>query len=296
MLKRLVLLCSLAALCLPGASQAILLGNHQLTLDLIGTTQYFEFADFTEYQFPEQGLDWGFRLDDMGDPNDWPIDIDYPIDSPYQNRNRIQMRFEGNLDIGARLRTALSPHWGIEGYVKYTPVDLVLVYNGTNLPEANFTRYSGVTNPEDPESQLNWVLGDYPTYHVLRFGANIDYVYYRSPANTMNLYGSLGLGAISYFRKGQLLVPADYDENEQDVPSAPVDVSYWMPNDTYLSANLGAGAIVYLHRLFGLNFDLRFNWTPFHMNRAQEDGQFGSFESQHHWIISGSIGYTVRFG
>jgi hypothetical protein len=284
MLKRLLLLC---ALLFPATSHAILLGNHQITLDLLGATQYFEFADFKEYEFPAQGLDWGFRLLDLKDPDNWDPSI--PSGSPLQNRNRIQMKFEGNLDIGARLRTAITPSWGLEAYVKYTPVDLVLTYNETPLPQANFTRYSGVTNPSDPEALWNWVNGDYPTYNVMRFGLCADYVYYRGRSNTLNLYGSAGLGAVSYFLSGKLLVPTDYDENTQDVPSAPTDITYYLPNDTFLSASAGTGAIIYLHRLFGLSFDLRATLTPFEFKRA-------GFDAGYHWILGGSIGYCVRFG
>ncbi len=109
MFKRFVLFCALVAL--PASSQAVLLGNHQLTLDILGTTNYFEFADFLEHEFPEQGLDWGFRFVDLGDIEYFDPNIGAP-DNPLQNRNHIRMSFEGNLDIGARIRSALSPKWG----------------------------------------------------------------------------------------------------------------------------------------------------------------------------------------
>ena len=214
MLKRLVTFVCLLGTMLMGLvgfpvsdAQAILLGNHQLTLDLLGSTQYFEFAEFREYEFPIQGLDWGFRQQDL---NDFEFhDPNIPHDSPLQNRNRLKMSFVGNLDIGVRLRTALAPKLGLEGYIKYTPVDLVMTYNDTELSAATFTRYSGVTNPDDPEDLQNWVRGDYPTYHVVRFGANLDYVFLRARANTINLYGALGGGVVSYHMDGDLYIPTD---------------------------------------------------------------------------------------
>jgi hypothetical protein len=285
MLKRFALLCSFLAL--PCTSQAMLLGNHQLTLDILGTTEYFEFADFLEYEFPVQGLDWGFRFFDYGDIEN--LDPNLPLDDPRQNRNRIQMHFEGNLDIGLRLRSALSPRFGLETYIKYSPVDLVLIYNDQPLPEANFSRYSGVQNPDDQFAQWIWVNGDYPTYHVVRFGANLDYTFYRSPANTVNGYVSAGAGIVSYFRGGELIVPTDFDEDGQDIPTAPENISFYMPNDRFISASFGFGGIVFLHRLFGLNLDLRASNSHFELKRTD-------FEGQSHWILSASIGYTIRFG
>ncbi len=291
MFKRFALFCTLLAL--PVASQAILLGNHQLTLDILGTTDYFEFADFLEHEFPELEngdvtLDWGFRFLDLGDIEHFDTTIG-PPDHPLQNRNHIRMSFEGSLDIGMRLRSALSPRFGLETYFKYSPVDLVMIYNGQALPEANFTRYSGVQNPTDQPNQWVWITGDYPTYHIIRFGANLDYTYYRSAANTVNAYVTAGGGIVSYFRSGELLVPTDYDADTLNVPTAPYDISHFLPNDSFLSMNFGLGGIVYLHRLFGLNMDLRFNYTPFQMERA-------GFARQHHWIMSASIGYTIRLG
>lgn len=291
MLKRpaqLVALVVVCAVALPGAAQAILLGNHQVTIDLLGSTQYFEFAEFKEYEFPVQGLDWGFRLQDL-------YDVDYrdpniPFDSPLQNRNALKLSFLGNLDIGLRLRTAIAPRWGIEGYVKYTPVDLVIEYNGQDLSAATFTRYSGVTNPGDPEDLLNWVVGDYPTYHVIRFGANLDYVFFRARNNSINFYSAVGAGAVTYKISGQLFVPTDYSD-EQSEPSAPKDISYLLPNDTFLSGNLGLGGIFFLHRLVGLNVDFRASYTPFELRRVD------TFDtSKQHWIWSASIGYTFRLG
>ncbi len=304
MFKRLVMILCLGVTLLAGgtgAAQAILLGNHQITLDLLGTTQYFEFADIKEYEFQNQliadaaagetvpGLDWGFRLMDL---NDFEFhDPSIPHDSPLQNRNQIKLGFVGNLDIGLRIRTALRPRWGIEGYIKYTPVDLVLEYNGQELSSSTFTRYSGVTNPGDAEDDWNWVKGDYPTYRIIRFGANIDYVFLRARANTINLYGALGAGAVSYNMDGELFIPTDYDEDEQDAPSAPEKISYYLPNDTFLSGNLGLGGIFFLHRMFGINVDFRASYSPFEMKRIQ------SFETKEsHWIWSASIGYTWRLG
>ena len=286
MLNRFALLCALVAL--PGSSQAILLGNHQITLDILGTTNYFEFANFLEHQFPIQGLDWGYRFLDLGDIEFFDPDIGAP-DNPLQNRNRIRMSFEGNLDIGARLRSAISPKWGIEGYIKYSPVNLVILHNSIPVPEANFTRYSGVQNPNDAFAQWVWKSGDYPTYHIIRFGANLDYTYFRSEGNTVNSYVSAGAGVVSYFRTGELLVPADSSVEHPDIPAAPIDASYYMPNDKFLSVNFGFGGIVFLHRLFGLNADLRTSYTPFKLERM-------GFDSQNHWIVSGSIGYTIRLG
>ncbi|MBM4116356.1 hypothetical protein FJ251_01210 [bacterium] len=291
MFKRPAQLIALALACvvaLPGAAQAILLGNHQVTIDLLGSTQYFEFAEFKEYEFPIQGLDWGFRLQDL-------YDVDFrdpsiPFDSPLQNRNALKLSFLGNLDVGLRVRTAIRPRWGIEGYVKYTPVDLVIEYNGQELSAATFTRYSGVTNPGDPEDLLNWVVGDYPTYHVLRFGANLDYVLYRARNNAINFYGAVGAGAITYKISGQLFVPTDYPA-EQNEPSAPEDISYLLPNDTFLSANLGLGGIFFLHRLVGVNVDFRASYSPFELKRIEE---FDT--SKQHWLWSASIGYTFRLG
>lgn len=286
---QLVALAIALAAALPGAARAILLGNHQVTIDLLGTTQYFDFAEFKEYEFEEQGLDWGFRLQDLNDIE--YRDPNIPFDSPLQNRNALKMSFLGNLDIGLRVRTAILPRWGLEGYVKYTPVDLVIEYNGQDLSAATFTRYSGVTNPGDPEDLLNWVVGDYPTYHVLRFGANLDYVFLRAHSNTINLYGAVGGGAISYRMSGKLYVPTDYVEEEQDEPSAPRDISYYLPNDTFLSGNLGLGGIFFLHRLVGINVDFRASYTPFELKRVQ-----GFDTSKQHWIWSASIGYTFRLG
>ncbi|TFG87535.1 MAG: hypothetical protein E4H17_03305 [Gemmatimonadales bacterium] len=274
----------------PEPAQAILLGNHQITLDLLGTTQYFDFAEFKEHEFPVQGLDWGFRLRDLYDVEF--RDPQIPFDSPLQNRNAIKLGLVGNLDIGLRIRTAIRPRWGIEGYFKYTPVDLVIEYNGQNLSEATFTRYSGVTNPENAENEdlLNWVVGDYPTYHVVRFGANLDYVFYRGHSNALNFYGAVGGGVVSYRMSGKLYVPTDYPE-DQEVPSAPEDLSYLMPNDTFPSANLGLGGIFFVHRLFGINVDLRASYAPFELKRVD------SFDtSKQHWIMSASIGYTFRLG
>ncbi|MCB1161171.1 MAG: hypothetical protein R3C71_03560 [Candidatus Krumholzibacteriia bacterium] len=296
MLKRpalaLALTATLLAGLLPGTAQAILMGSHQLTLDLLGTTQYFDFAEFKEYQFPVQGLDWGFRLQDL-------YDVDFrdpqiPFDSELQNRNAIRLGFVGNLDIGARLRTAIRPSWGLEGYFKYTPVDLVINYNGQNLSEATFTRYSGVTNPGDAPDLLNWVKGDYPTYHVLRFGLNLDYVYFRARNNTINLYGAAGGGAVTYKMDGKLFIPTDYDENEQNEPSAPRDISFYMPNDTFWSVNMGLGGIFFVHRYFGINVDFRASYSPFQLHRIDADQYFDTNKS--HWIFSSSIGYTWRLG
>jgi len=275
----------------PVPAQALLLGNHQITLDLLGTTQYFDFAEFQEHQFPVQGLNWGFRLRDL-------YDVEYrnhniPLDSPLQNRNVLKLGLEGNLDIGVGGGPALRPRWGIEGYFKYTPVDLVIEYNGQSLSAATFTRYSGVTNPENAENEdlLNWVVGDYPTYHVVRFGANLDYVFYRGRGNAINLYGAMGGGVVSYRMSGQLYVPTDYPEEEQDVPSAPKDISYYLPNDTFVSGNLGLGGILFVHRLFGLNVDFRASYSPFELKRVE------AFDtSKQHWIMSASIGYTFRLG
>lgn len=294
MLKRPALLIALAATLVaaqpPGPAQAILLGNHQITLDLLGTTQYFDFAEFAEHEFPEQGLDWGFRLQDLYDVE--YRDPNIPFDSPLQNRNLLKLGLVGNLDIGVRLRTAIHPRWGVEGYFKYTPVDLIIEYNGQNLSEASFTRYSGVTNPENAENEdlLNWVVGDYPTYHVVRFGANVDYVFYRGHNNALNFYSAIGGGVVSYRMSGQLFVPTDYPE-DQEVPTAPKDISYYLPNDTFLSANLGLGGIFFVHRLFGINVDFRASYTPFELKRVE------TFDtSKQHWIMSASIGYTFRLG
>lgn len=306
MRKRLVTLFCLPVTLLVGLgaqpAEAILLGNHQITFDLLGTTQYFDFAEFKEYEFQHQldadyeargevapTLDWGFRLLDLNDIENWDPNI--PANSELQNRNKLVLGLVGNLDIGLRIRTAIRPSWGIEGYAKYTPVDLVTTYNGTELSAATFTRYSGVTNPGDAEDQLNWVVGDYPTYHIFRFGANLDYVFLRARNNTINLYGAVGGGAVSYHLDGQLYVPADYDEDLQDTPSAPIDISYYLPNDTFLSANLGIGGIFFVHRLFGLNVDFRASYTPFELKRVD------AFDtSKKHWIWSASIGYTWRLG
>jgi len=296
MLKRLFPLCALAVLALPGPAHAILLGNHQITIDLVGTTQYFEIADFIERDFPEVlyyngepiGLDWGFRQTDLYDPENWDLENLPP--GPMQNRNVITMELKGNLDIGARLRTALSPRFGIEGYIKYTPADLLVTYNGADVPAATFTRYSGATNPMADEEHLVWVTGDYPTYHIVRFGANLDYTFLRARNNELNAYVSAGFGAISYFREGKLLVPTDYDEEDDSLnaPTAPVDISYYLPNDTYWSANVGTGFIIFLHRMFGLNFNITGSYTPFEMDRA-------GFDKQDHFLVSASIGYTARF-
>lgn len=293
MLKRLVTLLCLSATLFGGAlvgnAQAILLGNHQITLDLLGTTQYFEFANFLEHEFPVQGLNWGFRMQDLNDIENWDQNI--PPLSELQNRNHLVMSFEGNLDIGLRIRTSVRPRWGLEGYVKYTPVDLRMTYNGTNLSAATFTRYSGITNdPTDPEDEWNWVKGDYPTYHILRFGANLDYVFLRAKANTINLYGAIGAGAVSYNMEGDLFVPTDYDE-EQDTPSAPEKISFYLPNDTFLSGNLGIGGIFFIHRYFGINLDFRASFSPFELMRID------TFDTaKKHWIYSASIGYTWRLG
>lgn len=296
MLKRLIPLCALAVLALPGPARAILLGNHQITLDLVGTTQYFQIADFVERDFPEVlfyngdpiGLNWGFRQTDLYDTENWDLENLPP--GPMQNRNVITMELKGNLDIGARLRTAITPRFGIEGYVKYTPADLLITYNGADVPAATFIRYSGATNADaSSEEYLVWVGGDFPTYHILRFGANLDYTFLRARNNELNAYVSAGLGAISYFREGNLMVPTDYDEEDDSfiAPTAPVDVSYYLPNDTYWSANAGAGFIIFLHRMFGLNFNVTGHYTPFQMERA-------GFEEESHFLLSASIGYTAR--
>ena len=103
-------------------------------------------------------------------------------------------------------------------------------------------------------------------------------------------WSQAGFGAISYFREGKLLVPTDYDEEDESLnaPTAPVDVSYYLPNDTYWSANVGTGFIIFLHRMFGLNFNITGSYTPFEMDRA-------GFDKQDHFLVSASIGYTARF-
>jgi len=271
-----------------GDAQAILLGNHQLTIDLLGTTQYFEFAEFREYEFPVQGLDWGFRQRDLFDIEFQDPELE--LNDPLQNRNRMTMSFVGNLDIGLRMRTALAPKLGLEGYVKYTPADLVMTYNGADLSAATFTRYSGVTNPDDPEDLQNWVTGDFPTYHIIRFGANMDYVFLRARANTINLYGALGAGVVSYHMSGDLYVPTDFPD-DQDTPSAPEKLSYYLPNDTFLSGNLGRGGIFFIHRMFGINVDFRASYSPFELKRID------AFDtSKNQWFWSASIGYTWRMG
>jgi len=300
MQKRLTMLFLAVIWALP--AQAILLGNHHISFDVVGTTQYFEFTEFREWELPAQvdpgngvmiglhDLGWGFGNYDFNplvndDPN--ALDENLPLDDPRQNRNLIAMEFQGNLDLGLRLRTAISPRMGLEAYLKYTPADLIITFNGHTLPAASFTRYAGVTNPDDTVEDLNWVEGDYPTYHIFRFGLNMDYVYLRSNENIWNLYGSVGVGAIAYHRSGDLLVPVDYDEDLQEYPSAPRDITWLMPNDTFPSLSLGTGGIFFIYQDFGLNFDLRANWTTFEFTRAQ-------FESQSHWVFGASLGYTVR--
>jgi len=282
-------------------AQAILLGNHHISFDVVGTTQYFEFADFREWELPAEvdadgvliglsDLNWGFGHFDFNPlVNDHPNALDESLDlnDPRQNRNLLTMKFQGNLDLGLRVRTALSPRLGVEGYLKYTPADLIITYNGITLPAASFRRYAGVTNPGDQPDDLNWVEGDYPTYHIFRFGLNLDYVYFRSDNNIWNFYGSLGAGAIAYHRSGELLVPIDYDSNAQDQPAAPRDISWVLPNDTFPSLSVGTGGIFFLHRYFGLNFDVRANWTSFEFTRAEFDGQS-------HWVFGASLGYSIR--
>jgi len=298
MLKRWIWLVPALIWALP--AQAILLGNHQLSFDIVGTTQYFEFANFQEWELPAQvvtgggmtiglaDLNWGFGNFDFNPlVNPESFDDAIPFDDPRQNRNRITMRFKGNLDLGLRLRTALTPRLGIEGYLKYTPADLVIDFNGNTVPPASFNRYSGVTNPHDPQEHLHWVEGEYPSYHIFRFGANLDYVYLRSYDNIWNFYGSLGAGLIAYHRSGSLMVPIDYDSDAQDYPAAPRDITWLMPNDTFPSFSIGTGGIFFLHRYFGLNFDLRANWTTFEFTRA-------NFAGQNHWVMSASLGYSLR--
>jgi hypothetical protein len=284
-------------------AHAILLGNHHISFDLVGTTQYFEFANFEEWELPPEvstgsgvtldleNLNWGFGNYDINPKwNDDPgaINPDLDVTDPRQNRNIISMRFQGNLDLGLRVRSALSPRLGVEGYIKYTPADLIIDFNGNTLPAASFTRYQGVTNPMETDSQnLNWVEGDYPTYHIFRFGLNLDYVYLRSDNNVWNFYGSLGGGLVAYHRSGQLLVPVDYDGDEQEYPTAPLDVTWLLPNDTYPSFSIGTGGIFFIHRYFGLNFEVRANWTTFEFTRAQ-------FDSSSHWIMGASLGYSIR--
>lgn len=288
MLKWVLLFLAILAVAVP-AQAKILLGNHHISFDFVGTTQYFEFADFLEWEFPEQDLNWGFTSYDLNpevndDPGAWDPDI---ADWEKQNRNLIKMRFQGNLDLGLRLRSALDPDLGVEAYLKYTPADLVISYNGVNMAAANFARYAGVTNPNDPPIYLNWVDGDYPTYHIFRWGLNLDYVYLRTKDNEFNLYVSGGIGAISYHCSGKLLVPVDFDEETQDYPSAPRDISYILPNDTFPSASIGIGGLFFVHRYFGMNFDIRGNYTSFEFKRA-------GFESQGHWVFGASIGYSIR--
>ncbi|MCP4545908.1 MAG: hypothetical protein GY835_05505 [bacterium] len=290
MLKQFVLLCTLVGLILPLPANAILLGNHQLTFDLLGTTNYFEFADFKEYEFPVQGLDWGgFGLPDLFD--DLDPDLPNNPNDPgfiYQNRNQIQMKFIGSLDVGMRLKTAISPNWSVEGFFRYTPVDLIITFNGTDVSESQFTRYSGVTNPGDLE--LNWIEGDYPTYHVVRFGANLDYTVYRSNDNALNAFVSGGLGAITFFREGDLMVATDNPNGDEGtVPTAPLNLDYYIPHDSFVTANLGVGGVFFIHRYFGLSLDLRMNFAPFNIKDRSE------FDSVNAFFFSGSLGYSLRF-
>jgi hypothetical protein len=292
MSKLMIPLTILIALTMAVPAQAILLGNHQLTIELLGTTEYFEFADFTEWEFPVQGLDWGYRLTDI-DKDHNPIDTNYLPDDIHQNRNQIQLHLDGSLDIGLRFRSSIRPRLGVEGYLKYTPADLIITYNNQELSEATFTRYSGVTNPDDAEHLLNWVQGDFPTYHIVRFGMDLDYVFYRSSGNTMNSYVSVGGGIISYFRSGELFVPTDYDEEGIGggtvIPSAPKNISEYLPNDSFPSANFGIGTLFYVHRYFGINASIRMSWTPFEVKSA-------NFDKENHWIMGLSLGYTIRLG
>lgn len=298
MFKRLSMLVLALVWVMP--AHAILLGNHHMSFDLVGSTEYFEFADFQEWELPDEvttggglvipldDLNWGFGIYDLNpnvNPESWDDTMD--IDDPRQNRNVIKMKFQGNLDLGFRLRSALSPRLGIEGYLKYTPADLVIDFNNNTVPSASFTRYQGVTNPYDDSSNLNWVEGEFPTYHIFRFGVNLDYVYFRSNNNVWNFYGSVGAGAVAYHRSGNLLVPVDYDSDSQDYPAAPRDITWLLPNDTFPSLSIGTGGIFFLHRYFGLNFDIRANWTTFEFKRA-------AFESQSHWIMGASLGYSIR--
>ncbi len=301
MFKRLSILVLALAWFVP--AHAILLGNHHISFDLVGTTQYFEFANFQEWELPPEvttgggitldleNLNWGFGNYDLNPKwNDDPdaLNPDIPFDDPRQNRNIISMRFQGNLDLGLRVRSALSPRLGVEGYIKYTPADLIIDFNGNTLPAASFTRYQGVSNPTETDNEnLNWVEGDFPTYHIFRFGLNLDYVYLRSDNNIWNFYGSLGGGLVSYHRSGQLLVPVDYNPDTQDYPSAPLDITWLLPNDTYPSFSIGTGGIFFIHRYFGLNFEVRANWTTFEFTRAE-------FDSSSHWIMGASLGYAIR--
>lgn len=294
MLKQFVIFCIVLALFTPLPASAILLGNHQVTFDLIGTTNYFEFAEFQEHEFPVQGLNWGGGLIDLFDSDYWDTSNlpTNPEDPRFylQNRNVIQMRFEGNLDIGVRLKTAISPDWSVEGFIRYTPVDLILTFNDTDLSESQFTRYSGVTNPGDDEYYLNWIPGDFPTYHVVRYGANLDYTFYRSNNNTLNASASGGLGVISFFREGHLLVPTDYEDEDQSVrPSAPQNLDYYIPHDSFLTANFGVGGVFFIQRYFGLALDLRMNFTPFDIESRS------GFPGSKEFFFSGSLGYTLRF-
>ncbi|MDP6419332.1 MAG: hypothetical protein QF492_05090 [Candidatus Krumholzibacteria bacterium] len=291
MLKRFTLISLLLLSALPASGVTVLLGNHHVSFDIVGATRYFEFADFEEWQFPIQDLNWGITgldLNPLVDPNQ--LDLNLPADSPKQNRNRIRLSFQGNLDIGLRVRSAISPRWGVEGYFNYTPADLVINFNGSNLAAANFNRYSGATNPLDPEVYLNWIYGDFPTYHITRFGANMDYVWLRSNDNVFNFYVNAGAGIVSYFRTGDLIVPTDYNlpgEPELPVPTAPENVTWYLPNDSFPSVNLGTGGIFFLHRYFGLNWNLRASYTSFEFKRL-------NFDPENHWIFSASIGYSIR--
>jgi hypothetical protein len=298
MYKRLILLVLALFSVLP--AQAILLGNHHISFDVVGTTQYFEFADFQEWELPVEvvtgsgvtiglhDVNWGFGNIDLNPLNNPDaLDESMDADDPRQNRNVLKMRFQGNLDLGLRVRSAISPNLGVEAYLKYTPADLVIEINGNTLPAASYKRYAGVANPQDQPEHWFWTEGDYPSYHIFRFGVNLDYIYFRSYDNIWNFYGSVGAGLIAYHRSGYFIVPVDYDSDAQDVPAEPRDITWLLPNDTFPSLSLGTGGIFFLHRYFGLNFDLRANWTNFEFIRAE-------FDSQSHWVMSASIGYSIR--